>query len=197
MTPWWMVHTGGSHEEGVMSQDRQDWQGAPCPRCGAAVVEDARFCSRCGRDLQGPVGEESTVIFLPGPPDRHGERKPLTPEEAAAIGALPPGSAFLISRRTSGAADRGRYLLDAEHVKIGRNPDNDICLDDITVSRHHLELHREQLLYFVHDLASLNGTYLNHDRVELAALHDGDEIRVGKYWLVYYGSQTELPRPAT
>ena len=165
-----------------MTRDRQ------CSRCGTVPPPAARFCCACGLPLGSPGTDESTEIFLPGPRDRFGDRRPLAPRELDAIASLPPGSAFLMMPRSS-SADGARYLLDAERISMGRSPDNDICLDDVTVSRHHLELRREGHHYFVHDLASLNGTYLNRDRVELAALHDGDEVRVGKFRLHYYRSQ--------
>jgi pSer/pThr/pTyr-binding forkhead associated (FHA) protein len=121
----------------------------------------------------------------------------LDADQAAAVAALPPGSAFLICHQGAGAGSR--YLLDKDRIAVGRDRENDICLEDITVSRRHLELLREDHRYLVHDLASLNGTYLNHDRVDLAALTDSDELRVGAFRLVYYGSprSRESRPPAT
>ena len=171
-----------------------------CPSCGAGTEVGARYCSRCGQKLpaqpasasQGGAGAPSaqadaTIRYLlqaiVGAAD---QRRSLTTEERAAVAALPPGNAFLIALQ--GPWADSRYLLDAHRITVGRHPDNDICLEDITVSRHHLELLRDATGYRIRDLGSLNGTYLNHDRVDQAELVDGDEIRIGKFRLVYYAS---------
>lgn len=78
-----------------------------------------------------------------------------------------------------------RFALDADVVRAGRHPDSDIFLDDITVSRRHVEIKREAEGYVVYDVGSLNGTYLNRERVERAALHNGDELQIGTFKLVY------------
>ena len=134
------------------------------------------------------MSEEPTLIYVPTTArGRQVGRHLLTDEDATAVAALPADSAFLIAPHTAGT-DANRYLLDTDHITVGRHPDNAIWLDDVTVSRRHLELLHEDHDFFLHDLASLNGTYLNGQRVELAALRDGDEIRIGKFRLFYYGS---------
>ena len=70
-------------------------------------------------------------------------------------------------------------------TEIGRHPDSHIFLDDITVSRRHAELRRDGGEYSLNDVGSLNGTYVNRERVEEAILHSGDEIQVGKFKLVF------------
>ena len=156
-----------------------------CGNCGQPTSADARFCPNCGHRLVIDDAGDSTELHL-GLRIRLAARRALAPDEAAAVAALPLRSAFLICQRGAGAGSR--YLLDADRVTVGRHPDNDICLEDITVSRRHLELLRENHRYYVHDLASLNGTYLNHERVDLAVLDDGDEIRIGAFQLLFFGS---------
>ncbi|MEJ5915678.1 FHA domain-containing protein [Pseudokineococcus sp. 1T1Z-3] len=111
-------------------------------------------------------------------------------EEHAAVGSLPPGSALLVVQR--GPNQGARFLLDASRTSAGRNPDSDIFLDDVTVSRRHAEFLREgagaAARFLVRDAGSLNGTYVNRDRVEQVELSAGDEVQVGKYRLVFHPS---------
>jgi len=84
-----------------------------------------------------------------------------------------------------GSKTGARYSLDSDLVRVGRHPESDIFLDDITVSRRHAEIVREATTYRVKDVGSLNGTYLNRRRVDDADLLDGDEVRIGKYKLIF------------
>ena len=104
-------------------------------------------------------------------------------------GALPPGTALLAVRRGPNAG--ARFLLDHDVTTSGRHPDSDIFLDDVTVSRRHAEFHRESGLFTVRDVGSLNGTYVNRERVESATLSNGDEVQIGKFRLVFVAG----PRP--
>lgn len=97
-------------------------------------------------------------------------------------GSLPPGTALLVVRRGPNAG--ARFLLDHDVTTSGRHPDSDIFLDDVTVSRRHAEFHRESGLFTVRDVGSLNGTYVNRERVETATLSNGDEVQIGKFRLV-------------
>lgn len=97
-------------------------------------------------------------------------------------GSLPPGTALLVVRRGPNAG--ARFLLDHDVTTSGRHPDSDIFLDDVTVSRRHAEFHRESGVFTVRDVGSLNGTYVNRERVETATLSNGDEVQVGKFRLV-------------
>lgn len=160
-------------------------ENSTCGRCGQPAAAEARFCTRCGERLASEPSGETTQLYL-GSRSHPWSVPLLDAAEAAAVAALPAGSAFLLCHR--GPRAGSRYLLDQDHITIGRHPDNDICLEDITVSRRHLEFRREAHRYFVHDLASLNGTYLNGARVDLAAVSDGDEIRVGKFRLLFAAS---------
>jgi pSer/pThr/pTyr-binding forkhead associated (FHA) protein len=110
----------------------------------------------------------------------------LDEEELAAVAALPQGSALLIVKR--GPSDGSRFLLDVDVTCAGRHPNAEIFLDDVTVSRKHAEFRRDANGFTVTDLASLNGTYVNGDRVDAARLTDGDEVQVGKFKLTFYAA---------
>ncbi len=111
----------------------------------------------------------------------------LAPSRVA--GSLPPGMALLAVRRGPNAG--ARFLLDHDVTTSGRHPDSDIFLDDVTVSRRHAEFHREGGSFTVRDVGSLNGTYVNRERVESASLSNGDEVQIGKFRLVFIAG----PRP--
>ncbi|MPY81482.1 MAG: FHA domain-containing protein [Actinophytocola sp.] len=134
------------------------------------------------------------------PPDRPGERTSVfrpdfradaeTPEfpdqkpPAPGIEALPVGSALLVVKRGPNAGSR--FLLDREITSAGRHPDSDIFLDDVTVSRRHVEFHRgEDGEFVVIDVGSLNGTYVNRQPVDEAVLDVGDEVQIGKFRLIF------------
>jgi len=117
----------------------------------------------------------------------------VTAEEQESIAALPSGSALLIVRRgpTAGA----RFLLDADVTTVGRHPEADIFLDDVTVSRRHAEFIRTGNTFVVKDLGSLNGTYLSGERIDSAQpvpLSDRTEVQVGKFRLTFYASRLDL-----
>ena len=112
----------------------------------------------------------------------------LNPVDAAAVDALPTGHALLVVQRGPGSGSR--FLLDKDVVQAGRNPDSDIFLDDVTVSRQHAEFHRTGDSFTVTDSGSLNGTYVNRDRIDTVHLTDGDEVQVGKYRLVFFAGHT-------
>jgi pSer/pThr/pTyr-binding forkhead associated (FHA) protein len=105
------------------------------------------------------------------------------------VPSLPPGIALLVVRRGPNAG--ARFLLDHDVTTSGRHPDSDIFLDDVTVSRRHAEFHRGGSGFTVRDVGSLNGTYVNRERVEAATLANGDEVQIGKFRLVFIAG----PRP--
>ena len=113
-----------------------------------------------------------------------------TAEEQEAIAALPSGSALLIVRR--GPNSGARFLLDTDVTVVGRHPDADIFLDDVTVSRKHAEFVRHRTAFEVKDLSSLNGTYFDGVRIETALLSDGAEVQIGKFRLTFYASRRDL-----
>jgi pSer/pThr/pTyr-binding forkhead associated (FHA) protein len=112
------------------------------------------------------------------------DERALNEEDAAAVDALPSGSALLVVQR--GPSAGSRFLLDTDVVTAGRHPDSEIFLDDVTVSRRHAEFRRGRGGYAVSDVGSLNGTYVNRDRIDEVVLHGGDEVQIGKFRLVYF-----------
>ena len=111
----------------------------------------------------------------------------LSDEDQQAVDALPTGNSLLIVRR--GPNKGARFLLDSDLISIGRHPNADIFLDDVTVSRRHSEISRAGSVFTIKDLASLNGTYFEGARVETAELFNGAEVQVGKYHVTYYSSK--------
>lgn len=111
----------------------------------------------------------------------------LSDEDQQAVDALPSGNALLIVRR--GPNKGARFLLDSDLISIGRHPNADIFLDDVTVSRRHSEITRQGTVFTIKDLISLNGTYFEGKRVETAELFNASEVQVGKYHFTYYSSK--------
>ena len=166
-----------------------------CTACGKQNPDDARFCSQCGTRLvtaDAPAaaptesaGESTATISI----GMGGEKvetsdRQLNAVDAAAVDALPAGHALLVVQRGPGSGSR--FLLDADVVNAGRHPDSEIFLDDVTVSRRHAEFHRTGETFTVSDVGSLNGTYVNRDRIDRVQLKDGDEVQIGKYRLVFF-----------
>jgi len=120
------------------------------------------------------------------------ESTALNAEERAAIDALPNGSALLVVQR--GPNEGARFLLDQDVTTVGRHPNADIFLDDVTVSRRHAEFHRSGNSFTVKDLASLNGTYFNGGRIDNALLENGSEVQIGKFRLTFYASKEDKAR---
>jgi len=167
-----------------------------CTRCGNQNPAAARFCSNCGAPLHArPANERpsetTSTISISGlesyePEAQTQSAPPLSPEAMAAVEALPPGSALLVVRR--GPNSGSRFLLDSDLTTAGRHPESDIFLDDVTVSRRHVEFRRTQAGFSVADVGSLNGTYVNRERIDEVPLGNGDEVQIGKYRLVFYAS---------
>ena len=161
-----------------------------CTACGKQNPDDARFCAQCGTKLlagedtgASPVESTATITF--GVPDqRESSDRQLSAVDAAAVDALPEGHALLVVQR--GPSAGSRFLLDVDVVGAGRHPDSEIFLDDVTVSRRHAEFRRSGSGYSVSDVGSLNGTYVNRDRIDSVQLTDGDEVQIGKYRLVFF-----------
>jgi hypothetical protein len=141
------------------------------------------------------LGETTATMTFGGPTKEggeHREERSLNDADAAAVDALPAGSALLVVQR--GPSAGSRFLLDTDVVSAGRHPDSEIFLDDVTVSRRHAEFRRTGEGYTVADVGSLNGTYVNRDRIDEVALQGGDEVQIGKYRLVYFASHTSAGR---
>ncbi|MFC4334278.1 FHA domain-containing protein [Salininema proteolyticum] len=105
--------------------------------------------------------------------------------------SLPVGTALLVVKK--GPNSGARFLLTNEVTSSGRHPDSDIFLDDVTVSRRHAEFHRDASGFTVRDMGSLNGTYVNRERVETATLGHGDEVQIGKFRLEFVGGPRPVP----
>ncbi|MFD1717893.1 FHA domain-containing protein [Georgenia deserti] len=118
----------------------------------------------------------------------------LNPDDVAAIEALPAASALLIVQRGPNAG--ARFLLDAERTTAGRHPGADIFLDDVTVSRKHAEFVADEAGFSVRDVGSLNGTYVNRERIDRTTLRPGDEVQIGKYRLTFHPSPHRGPADA-
>ena len=168
-----------------------------CTECGHQNPDGARFCSQCGHRLEEspavsaatePPGETTATITFGAPAKEaeHREERSLNDADASAVDALPARSALLVVQR--GPSAGSRFLLDTDIVTAGRHPDSEIFLDDVTVSRRHAEFRRSGNAFTVSDVGSLNGTYVNRDRIDEVALQGGDEVQIGKYRLVFFTS---------
>jgi len=149
-----------------------------CPECGAGNDESANYCQRCGAFLaqSDPPPGTTTATYKVG---ETGELEEVELEDVVA------GGAALVIRSGGGRVGES-FPLEGERLTIGRRPDSDIFLDDVTVSRDHALLVRRGDGYYLDDCGSLNGTYVNRRRIESHRLIDGDELQVGKYKLTFF-----------
>ena len=146
-----------------------------CPECGFQNPEAANYCARCGALLvKDEPSADTTMSFTPVEGDDD------TGVGLDEIGIK--GPALVV--RSGGGRTGEVFPLDAEEVTIGRSPDCGIFLDDVTVSRRHAVLRRQDG-FWIEDQGSLNGTFLNRKRIESAQLGDGDELQVGKYRMTF------------
>ena len=147
-----------------------------CPECGFQNPEAANFCSRCGAALvKDEPGSETTMSYTPEDAEEQGA---LTLEDLGA-----EGPALVI--RSGGGRAGEHFVPEGERTTIGRSPDCDVFLDDVTVSRKHAEIVRDGERFTIKDLGSLNGTFVNRSRIEQAELDDDDEVQIGKYRLTF------------
>ncbi len=148
-----------------------------CPECGFQNPEASNYCSKCGAMLvHDPSSEgDTTMTFTPEDGDEDG---PPIAEEIIAEGPA------LVVRAGGGRAGE-HFMPQGERTTIGRSPDCDIFLDDVTVSRKHAVLLHDGGRFTIEDQGSLNGTYVNRRRIESAPLSDGDELQIGKYRLTF------------
>jgi pSer/pThr/pTyr-binding forkhead associated (FHA) protein len=147
-----------------------------CPECGFQNPEAANFCSRCGAALlvSGDAPGETTVSLAPD--DVDGDAQP-----ALDLGIQGPA---LVVRAGGGRAGE-IFEPSGDRTVIGRSPECDVFLDDVTVSRRHAEVVRDGERFLIRDLGSLNGTFVNRHRIEEAALEDDDEVQIGKYRMTF------------
>jgi len=149
-----------------------------CNHCGQTNSAGSRFCSACGSSLDAPRAKPDDTRLIPvTAPDA------LEEELSVADGHVPAGQGVLVVKRGPNAGSR--FVLEGSAVTAGRSPDSDIFLDDVTVSRRHASFIPAGSSYEVRDVGSLNGTYLNRERIETAPLANGDEVQIGKFRLVF------------
>jgi pSer/pThr/pTyr-binding forkhead associated (FHA) protein len=176
-----------------------------CTHCSQQNPDDSRFCSHCGTALPNsglpnsgqpgtgpePVGEtapnDTTSVFsktaYDDPADAAVAAETAGAGDDGSVESLPSGSALLVVKRGPNAGSR--FVLDQDVTTAGRHPDSDIFLDDVTVSRRHAEFRRTGGEFAVHDVGSLNGTYVNRERIDEVTLSGGDEVQIGKFRLVF------------
>jgi FHA domain len=149
-----------------------------CTECGFTNTEGANYCQRCGALLPRAEGDgdPATATY------RIGETGELVPVEIGDVTAR--GPAFVI--RAGGGRVGESFPVDGERMSIGRRPDSEVFLDDITVSRDHALLIHRGDDWYLDDCGSLNGTYVNRSRIESHHLQEGDEVQIGKYKLTFH-----------
>jgi hypothetical protein len=153
-----------------------------CPECGFTNGEGANYCQRCGAFLAQPEpggGRDPSATTATYQVGETGELEEVPLQKAAA------GGAALVIRAGGGRAGES-FPLQGDRLTIGRRPDSDVFLDDVTVSRDHAILVRRGDAYHLDDCGSLNGTYVNRRRIDSHRLSDGDELQIGKYKLAYF-----------
>jgi len=151
-----------------------------CNQCGHRNPPESTFCSSCGSPLDSLDDRTITLVAVdplqdaPGPSD----------DVVVPVGELPNEIGVLIVR--AGAQAGARFTLDEPVTRLGRHPNSEISLDDITVSRRHAEIEQTSDGYIASDAGSLNGTYVNQERIDKMLLRHGDELQIGKFRLVFF-----------
>ncbi len=151
-----------------------------CNSCGSQVPEGSNTCKECGATLSGREMRRDTTSSLPVIETESGEEI----EVVLAPETISRGEAILIIKK--GPEAGARFTIDKEITTAGRHPESDIFLDDITVSRRHLEIRRVDDQFEIVDVGSLNGTYVNKERIDRSVLKDGDEIQIGKFKMIFF-----------
>jgi hypothetical protein len=148
---------------------------ANCPTCSFDNSEDSNYCRRCGSRLITVDPNETTITY-----------SLVDPEDGGLDGVDHDTSAGMVLLIRSGGGREGEIIdLDIDVLTVGRSPHSDLFLDDVTVSRHHARVLRDEGGFWVEDLNSLNGTYVNRKRIEQQRLFDGDELQIGKFKLAF------------
>jgi pSer/pThr/pTyr-binding forkhead associated (FHA) protein len=147
-----------------------------CPECGFQNPEAANYCAKCGALLvRDESGSDTTMSYTPEEGDA---------EDAAILDEIKTEGPALVVRSGGGRAGE-HFLLEKDSTTVGRSPDCDVFLDDVTVSRRHALVLRQNGQFLIEDKGSLNGTFLNRRRIESGELEDGDEVQIGKYKLTF------------
>jgi pSer/pThr/pTyr-binding forkhead associated (FHA) protein len=155
----------------------------PCSNCSHGNDIGARFCSSCGVELQRSNEDRTEGLDLTD--------KEIFETDPEMTSGLKNGAALIV---TAGHRAGSRFILEQDFVTVGRHPESDVFLDDITVSRKHIELHLSPVGYSITDPGSLNGTYLNGERIEEDSilLTNGDELQIGKFKLLFLVSKSGI-----
>lgn len=149
-----------------------------CTHCGHPNKDEARYCANCGAALR----DETTISIGPVEvEDEAADEFPFPEDE------LESGQALLLVKHGPNAGST--FLLEGDVTKIGRDAESDVFLDDITVSRKHAEIRQPADGWYVHDLGSMNGTYVNRERVDVTKLAAHDEVQIGKFKLVFFAGE--------
>ena len=150
-----------------------------CPECGFVNAEGANYCQKCGAFLgepeEGKKAGDTTEVYQV---DEAGDLKAVDLEQVTHEGAT-------LVIRSGGGRSGEAFNVTGERMTIGRSPEAEVFLDDVTVSRNHALLVARRDGLYIDDLGSLNGTYVNRRRIESHRLQNGDELQVGKYKLTY------------
>ena len=151
-----------------------------CNACGHRNPPASAFCSACGAVLDQP--QQHTIVLPKADPlqDSPGPHDNVIVD----LADIAPGTGVLVIR--SGDREGERFVLRGDRADIGRHPDSAICLEDVTVSRRHAEIVHTAGTYRVVDGGSLNGTYINQERVDEGTLNHGDELQIGKFRMVFF-----------
>ena len=151
-----------------------------CNNCGHRNPPQSAFCSACGAILDQPVVRTITLPKADPMQDAPG------PEDNVQVdlSGIARGTGILVVR--SGDRSGERFTLRAGSIDVGRHPDSSICLDDVTVSRRHARIENRDGEYRIEDLGSLNGTYVNQQRIDSGELQHGDELQIGKFRMVFF-----------
>lgn len=153
-----------------------------CPECGVENTADSNYCRRCGSHLAIPRESDGAIDRFAGDTAQVSEAMPAD---------LLPAEGTVLQIRSPEDREGELIGLQGHVVTIGRNPENDVFLDDVTVSRRHARIILEADEYTVEDEGSLNGTYVNRRRIERHQLFDGDELQIGKFKLTFLQQKSE------